>query len=138
MQENSLDRMLEEYAGKKAEVAITLKDATFIKGIVKSFDGYVVLMEGEPGELIYRHSILKLSSPAAAQPQPTQAAVRPEDARAATERKFQRPAAALWRKAPQRPRPERQPESKREEKPGHLGTLGEEMMKWLKSQKGNE
>ena len=138
MQENSLDRMLEEYAGKKAEVAITLKDATFIKGIVKSFDGYVVLMEGEPGELIYRHSILKLSSPAAAQPQPAQAAVRPEAARAATERKFQRPAAAPRRKAPQRPRPERQPESKREEKPGHLGTLGEEMMKWLKSQKGNE
>ena len=138
MQENSLDRMLEEYAGNKAEIGITLKDATFIKGIVKSFDGYVVLMEGEPGELIYRHSILKLSSPAAAQPQPAQAAVRPEAARAATERKFQRPAAAPRRKAPQRPRPERQPESKREEKPGHLGTLGEEMMKWLKSQKGNE
>ena len=138
MQENALDRMLEECAEKKAEIGITLKDATFIKGIVKSFDGYVVLMEGEPGELIYRHSILKLSSPAAAQPQPTQAAVRPEAARAATERKFQRPAAAPRRKAPQRPRPERQPESKREEKPGHLGTLGEEMMKWLKSQKGNE
>ena len=137
MQENALDRMLEEYAGNKAEIGITLKDATFLKGTVKSFDGYVILMEGEPGELIYRHSILKLSSPAA-HLQPVQTAARPEAPRAIAERKFQRPSAAPRRKAPPRPRPERQPESSREEKPGHLGTLGEEMMKWLKSQKGNE
>ena len=137
MQENALDRMLEKYAGNKAEIGITLKDATFLKGTVKSFDGYVILMEGEPGELIYRHSILKLSSPAAARPQPAPAAGRPE-APAMMERKFQRPETAPRRSAPARLRPERQPESKREEKPGHLGTLGEEMMKWLKSQKGNE
>ncbi len=134
--------MLEEYAGSKAEIGITLKDATLVKGYVKSFDGYVILMEGEPGELVYRHSILKLSSSAVAvQPQPAPAFRRPEAPsampRATMERKFQRPTEPR-RKLPPRPRPERQPESKREEKPGQLGTLGEEMMKWLKSQKGNE
>ena len=132
MQSNTLDELLEDFYKAGNDVSITLRDNTVVQGRVNNFDGYIILLTGEPEQLIYRHSILKVT-----------AAIPASQPREAREPRPRRQAAQPQPGRQPRPRPERQPAREpkaREEKakPEHIGTMGEEMLKWLKSQKGNE
>jgi len=138
---NPLEQTLEQYMRDRSELGITLRDGSFIKGKVKDYDGYVILIEGSPDTVVYRHSVLKLAEAGAAMPERQ---TRPE--RQARPERPARPQAPDRQPRPARVQPPRV-QQKRPEKPVHsgqneshdgMGTMGEAMMKWLKSQKGGE
>ena len=125
MHVNALDQMLEEYQGGQTDVSITLRDGTVVSGKVKDFDGYVVLLTGGPEQMLYRHSILKLSKAGVVERERPAPRTRPTPAP---------------RKPQPRPRPERerQPAKAPAAKAEGFGTLGDAMQKWLESQKSGE
>jgi sRNA-binding regulator protein Hfq len=130
---NALDSALEGFMQGGQEISITLRDSTTVSGKVKSFDAYVILLAGEPGNMVYRHSILKLTEKLAEIP-----IERPKpEHRPRPEEKPLRPVrpSPPPRKRPARvsaePAQQKEPASERS-----LGTLGEAMQKWLKSQQG--
>jgi len=128
MNVNALDIALEEYLGKNTEVSVTLRDSAMCRGRIKDFDGYVILLSGEPDLILYRHSVLKLTE-----------AVAPRVHERVQEKVFQ-PRRQPPPSKPPRKRPAGEqaarPPREQAEKPGQMGTLGEAMQKWLESQKG--
>lgn len=126
---NALDSALEGFMQGDQEVSITLRDSTTVSGKVKSFDAYVILLAGEPGTMVYRHSILKLTEKLAERPLPEHKP-RPEE----------RPLRPVRPSPPPRKRPARvsaEPAQQKEAASDRsMGTLGEAMQKWLKSQQG--
>jgi RNA chaperone Hfq len=125
MHVNALDQMLEEYNDGHTDVSFTLRDGTIVKGRVKDFDGYVILLTGEPEQILYRHSILKLSKAAPAmREKPTARLTRPVEPKKRVETR-PRP----------RPKAEKPPVTPPAAKSEGFGTLGEAMQKWLESQK---
>lgn len=141
MHVNAIDQALEGYVSDKTEVEVTLKDGSFVRGRIKNFDGYVIFFDGDNGQMVYRHSLLKIApamaarvSEAQAQPQPADRQRRerfqakPDDRRNVQPQKSNRPP---------KPKPqERRPQPQAQEDTGRIGSMGEAMQKWLQSQKG--
>ncbi|MBI5696709.1 MAG: RNA chaperone Hfq [Nitrospirae bacterium] len=147
MRTNQFDTALDELAAGKKDTSLTLKDGTTLTGRIKEFDGYVIVLEGEPMRMVYRHSILKLSEAVARKAE--RPAPRPAERQAQPQRPADRPRTAPSPRPRQdRPPRERRPEQERRpaqparmespEPPTGSGTMGEAMLKWLKSQKGGE
>ena len=133
MNSNPFDDTLEDFHSKGTEAAIILNDGSQMKGRVKRFDGYVVFLENDVDVMVYRHSILKLSEAAALeraerQPQP----------------KTERGTAPAPKPRPKTPPRQKRPPRKEQsftapqKEPGGMSRMGEELLKWLKNQKGNE
>jgi RNA chaperone Hfq len=68
METNLLDRMLNTYLTEQTPVTVTLQNKIRVSGKIKAFDGYVIIMEGQKREILYRHAISTLS-PAAQEEQ---------------------------------------------------------------------
>jgi sRNA-binding regulator protein Hfq len=138
MHANALDQMLEECLGNGKPISITLRDNSIIHGKIKNFDGYVIMLEDGPDTVIYRHSVLKLAEyrPEAARPQVAEFHQEQPDRASRMAGKNFRPQPHQQKKS--RPRPDEQQSRTSQERPGEVSVLGEEMLKWLKSQKGNE
>ncbi len=62
MEQNLLDRMLSEYLSAKTPVSITLQNKIRVAGRIKAFDSYVIVLEGQKNEVLYRHAISCLSA----------------------------------------------------------------------------
>jgi len=151
MQNNVIDLFLETSASEKKQIYITLRDNTVVAGIVGQFDGYSVFLDGEPGKMLYRHSILKLSD-IPAPSKNVERGPRINDARPQREVREQKPREDRPRPQQERrpaPRPQRKPVDKRpdrrpepvqtEEKSSDgLGIMADAMQKWLNSRKGDE
>jgi len=133
MNNNALDIVLEDFAAKGIEAAVTLRDGASLFGRIKRYDGYVILLEGNPEVMVYRHSILKFS-------EKTAEAVKPAPKPAEQPARPRRPSEPRRQSsAPRRQPPRSAPVSAREEpakEPGSLSPMGEAMLKWLKSQQG--
>jgi RNA chaperone Hfq len=136
MNTSPFDEALEEFYSKGAEAAITLKDGSELKGRIKKYDGYVIFLDNGTEIMVYRHSILKLSEAAPQEQRTEKAQARPRQA--------PRPAPARMpqnttgqKKRPPRKEPF-QAIPQKEQEPGGISRMGEELLKWLKSQKGNE
>jgi len=137
MYANLLDEMLSEQCLKDPGIGITLKDGTALYGKIKDFDSYVIILDGNPETVIYRHSILKLSAsvpkPAAArEPAPVRAAPPVRETAPVRERTPRRP----QQRPANRPDPRHAHESVPQDKTGQFNPMAEAMQKWLKSQKG--
>jgi RNA chaperone Hfq len=61
MEINLLDRMLSTYLTEQAPVTVTLQNKIRVSGKIKAFDSYVIIMEGQKREILYRHAISTLS-----------------------------------------------------------------------------
>ncbi len=57
METNLLDRMLDMYLTEQTPVTITLQNKIRVSGRIKSFDSYVIIMEGHKREVLYRHAV---------------------------------------------------------------------------------
>ena len=57
METNLFDRMLSAYMTEQTSVTLTLQNKIRVSGKVKAFDSYVVIMEGQKREILYRHAI---------------------------------------------------------------------------------
>jgi RNA chaperone Hfq len=62
---NLLDKMLSAYQSEHASVTVTLQNKIRLSGKIKAFDSYIIVMEGQKREIVYRHAIscLSLQSP---------------------------------------------------------------------------
>jgi host factor-I protein len=73
MEANLLDKMLAHYHDERMPVTVVLQNRTRISGTVKAFDSYVILLDAQRSEIIYRHAISSiLPAAAAAQPRAVQ------------------------------------------------------------------
>jgi RNA chaperone Hfq len=75
METNLLDRMLSTYLTGQIPVTITLQNKIRVAGRIRAFDSYVIVLEGQKREIIYRHAISCLAASEEAK-RPTQS-VRP-------------------------------------------------------------
>jgi len=53
--------MLSTYLTGQTPVTVTLQNKIRVSGKIKAFDGYVIIMEGQKREILYRHAISTLS-----------------------------------------------------------------------------
>ncbi len=61
METNLLDRMLETYLTEQTPVTVTLQNKIRVSGRIKAFDSYVIVMEDQKQEILYRHAVSCLS-----------------------------------------------------------------------------
>ncbi len=53
--------MLNTYLTEQTSVTVTLQNKIRVSGKIKAFDGYIIVMEGQKREILYRHAISTLS-----------------------------------------------------------------------------
>jgi RNA chaperone Hfq len=61
METNLLDRMLNIYCIEHTPVTVTLQNKIRVSGKIKAFDSYVIVIEGQRREILYRHAISSLA-----------------------------------------------------------------------------
>ncbi len=52
--------MLSAYQEAQAPVTVTLQNNIRISGRIRAFDSYVIMMEGQKREILYRHAVASL------------------------------------------------------------------------------
>ncbi len=62
MEANLFDRMLSSYQEAQVPVTVTLQNKIRVTGKIRAFDSYVIIMEGQKREILYRHAIASLST----------------------------------------------------------------------------
>ena len=68
--------MLNTYLTMQTPITVTLQNKIRVSGKIKAFDGYVIIMEGQKREILYRHAISTLCLAVQAEPK-RQTAERP-------------------------------------------------------------
>ena len=61
MESNLLDRMLSAYQEAQVPVTLTLQNNIRVSGRIRAFDSYVIMMEGQKREILFRHAVASLS-----------------------------------------------------------------------------
>ncbi len=61
METNLLDRMLSSYLSGQTVITVTLQNKIRITGKIKTFDSYVIVMDGMKREILHRHAISSLA-----------------------------------------------------------------------------
>ncbi len=65
METNLLDKMLAAYHEESKPVTVTLQNKIRVSGKIKAFDSYVIVMDGQKREIVYRHAVSSLQALAA-------------------------------------------------------------------------
>ena len=136
METNLLDKMLSTYRSQKTPVTIVLQNNARITGRIRTFDSYVIVMENQRNEIIYRHAISSLLPAAAAeqlQPREQKAApARPAPKQAPKPAKHAPPAAA-------KSRPRHEPKTAPAPAESGLNTgMREGLLRWMQEQKSGK
>ena len=129
METHLLDSMLNSYKAQGTQVTLVLQNRSRVSGRVRAFDSYIVVMQAERSEIVYRHavsSIFPTPAPAAA----STAEKRPEQAMPSA-RPAKTAAPASDRKKKERPgsRPAAAPE------PTLNTSMKEGLLRWMQEQK---
>jgi RNA chaperone Hfq len=97
METNLLDRMLDTYQAAHTPVSITLQNKIRVSGRIRAFDSYVIILEGQKREIVYRHAISCLAPSTQEEPKKAPSAIKSPPA------KTSRPAKTRARIPQQRP-----------------------------------
>jgi RNA chaperone Hfq len=62
METNLLDRMLDTYLAEQTSVIVTLQNNIHVSGRIKAFDSYVIVVEGQKREIVYRHAVSSITT----------------------------------------------------------------------------
>ncbi len=130
METNLLDRMLNAYQSEQTAVTVTLQNKIRVSGRIKAFDSYVIVLEGQKHEILYRHAVSCLAPYAPEEQKRPVPASRPGQAQA-------KPAPKAVRSSRQKPR-QRQPQavlSAAAGEPGINNSMKEGLLKWMQEQK---
>jgi RNA chaperone Hfq len=132
METNLLDRMLDSYLSGKVPVTVTLQNKIRVSGKIRAFDSYVIVMENQTREIVYRHAVSSVSPHAheeqKRQPAPVAARQKPETP----------PQPKPFKKAaPHKPRPAHQPSPPvlSAGEPGLSNTMKDGLLKWMQEHK---
>jgi len=140
METNLLDKMLSSYLSQRTPVTIVLQNKNRISGRIRMFDSYVIIMENQKNEIIYRHAISSLL-PAL----PAEQARHPREQRAGQSKPASRPApkAANYPKqaaakgGPSRPVPKAAAAAAASD-PGLSNSMREGLLRWMQEQKAGK
>lgn len=69
MEANLLDKMLSTYCSDRTPLTIILQNKSRVSGKVRAFDSYVIVLDNQRSEIVYRHAISSIQPVAAAQEQ---------------------------------------------------------------------
>lgn len=130
METNLLDRMLNAYQSEQTAVTVTLQNKIRVSGKIKAFDSYVIVLEGQKHEILYRHAVSCLAPYAPEEQKRPVSASRPRQAQA-------KPAPKVVRSSTQKPR-QRQPQTVLSAAAGESGlnnSMKEGLLKWMQEQK---
>ena len=83
METNLLDRMLTAYQTDQTSVTLTLQNKIRVSGKILAFDSYVIVMEGQKQEVLYRHAVSSLASHVREEQKRLPVQIRPAQARTA-------------------------------------------------------
>jgi RNA chaperone Hfq len=120
--------MLDTYLTGRTSVTITLRNKIRVSGRIKAFDSYVIILESNKQEILYRHAVTCLSplpqeehhrQTVTSRPAPAKAAPPPRPAKSATRQPRQTP--------PQAPSPSATESLNNSMKDG--------LLKWMQEQK---
>lgn len=136
MEINLLDRMLETYLHDQTPVTVVLQNKIRVTGKIKAFDSYVIVMDDQKREILYRHAVSCIS-PLVHEEQKRQAtaAARPALARTAP---------SPPRVAPQKPSPKPSHKSRPAQPQalsaasgdaGLSNSMKDGLLKWMQEQK---
>jgi host factor-I protein len=144
METNLLDKMLSSYLAQKTPVTIVLQNKNRISGRIRMFDSYVIVMENQKNEIVYRHAISSLLPAQAAEQ-----AHQPREQRAEQAKPALRPAskpvpkAAIYpkqaaaNKRPSRPAPSVAAAAASPD-PGLSNSMKEGLLRWMQEQKAGK
>jgi RNA chaperone Hfq len=136
MEINLLDRMLETYLHEQTPVTVVLQNKIRVTGKIRAFDSYVIVMDDQKREILYRHAVSCISplfheeqkrQPAVTRPAPTPtASARPP--RVASQKPSHKPS--------NKPRPTQpQAVSASAGDPGLSNSMKDGLLKWMQEQK---
>ncbi len=124
METHLLDTMLNTYAAQGTPITIVLQNKSRVSGRVRAFDSYVILLQGQRSEIVYRHAVSSIFPTPAVEPRTEQAKQTP--------RTTQGPAPSADSKKKDRPAP--RPAAPAAE-PGINTAMKEGLMRWMREQK---
>lgn len=140
METNLLDKMLVSYLSQRTPVTIILQNNNRISGMIKMFDSYVIVMENQRNEIVYRHAVSSLLPSQYAQP-----AHQPREHKAEQAKPAAKPApkAAIYPKqAAAKRRPSRPaPKAAAAPPPSDTGlsnSMKEGLLRWMQEQKAGK
>ena len=61
METNLLDRMLETYLQEQTPITVVLQNKIRVTGKIRAFDSYVIVMDDQKKEILYRHAVSCIS-----------------------------------------------------------------------------
>lgn len=139
METNLLDKMLDLYRSQKTAVTIVLQNKARISGRISAFDSYVIVMESQKREIVYRHAISSVLPSAADEQAP-----QPREQKAGESRAASRPAAKTT-KYPAAHAPDRQKQARPAPKavaaspePSLNTGMKEGLLRWMREQKAGK
>ncbi len=124
MELNLLDRMLQTYLDDQKAVTVTLQNKVRVTGKIAAFDSYVLVLDGQRRELIYRHAISSLSLGGV-----------PESKQPAAAPKTVHPSPKHRSAHPERSRPSSAHPAAPGKDNGINTAMKEELLKWMEGQK---
>ena len=137
METNLLDKMLSTYRSQKTPVTIVLQNNARIFGRIGMFDSYIIVMENQRNEIVYRHAISALLPYVAAeQPQHREQKVAPARPAPRPVPKPARPTPPATAKTGP-PRPEHKPAATPSESGLNTG-MKEGLLRWMQEQKAGK
>jgi RNA chaperone Hfq len=128
METNLLDRMLNAYQSEQTTVTVTLQNKIRVSGKIKAFDSYVIVMEGQKHEILYRHAVSSLAPQAQDEQRRQPAQNRPPILKPAS-----RPQKNASHK--QRPSSHQMPLSAAPAETNLSNTMKDGLLKWMQEQK---
>ncbi len=129
METHLLDSMLNAYVAQGTPVTIVLQNKSRVSGRVRAFDSYVIFLQTQRSEIVYRHAVSSIS-PAPAPAEVRATAPRPEQVKtAAVAAKGSVPSADRKKKDRPAPKPAAAAE------PGINTAMKEGLLRWMQEQK---
>jgi RNA chaperone Hfq len=120
--------MLDTYLTGRTSVTVTLRNKIRVSGRIKAFDSYVIVMENNKQEILYRHAVTCLSPLPQEEHQRQAVTSRPAPAKAAPPR----PA----KSAPRQPRQVQQPQAPSPSASESLNnSMKDGLIRWMQEQK---
>jgi host factor-I protein len=138
METNLLDKMLDLYRSQKTAVTIVLQNKARVWGRIAAFDSYVIVMESQKREIVYRHAISSLLPSAAAEQAPSPREHKGGEARAASRpapKAAKYPAKSTDKQNQARPAPKAAAASP---EPSLNTGMKEGLLRWMREQKAGK
>jgi len=136
MEINLLDRMLETYLHEQTPVTVVLQNKIRVTGKIRAFDSYVIVMDDQKREILYRHAVSCISPIVPEEQKRQPAASRPAPAKTAPSSLPRVAAQKPSHKPLHKPRPTPpQTLSASAGDPGLSNSMKDGLLKWMQEQK---